>query len=192
MPYLDEVRAATRAAWVLVPGVDFGLPAPRTFEAKLAGIGGRYTRRRRRRRRCTSTSSPPFTPARRTGVLAGPAGDADVSTRLLEPPGQRHLHDQPPVAVAGVTLLAGLSAPDLPRGMDLEVSSDGTTFERIGRRRRGRETVDLAWVNGHPQFLVDDLAFSVPLDGRVVTAVRIVPNESRSVGRLRGAAASRR
>ena len=36
MPYLDEVRRTTRAAWVLVPGVDFGLPAPRTFEAKLA------------------------------------------------------------------------------------------------------------------------------------------------------------
>ena len=45
--------------------------------------------------------------------------------------------------------------------MDIEVSADGSTFERIGRRRRGRETVDLAWVNGHPQFLFDDLAFSV-------------------------------
>jgi hypothetical protein len=33
-------------------------------------------------------------------------------------------------------------------------------------------------VNGHPQFLVDDLAFSAPLDGRVVAAVRIVPTES--------------
>jgi hypothetical protein len=62
--------------------------------------------------------------------------------------------------------------------MDLEVSSDGTTFARIGRRRRGRETVDLAWVNGHPQFLVDDLAFAVPLDGRVVAALRIVPTEA--------------
>ena len=86
-----------------------------------------------------------------------------------------------PHAVAGVTLLAGTSAPVLPRAMDLEVSSDGTTFERIGRRRRGRETVDLAWVNGHPQFLVDDLAFSAPLDGRVVArrAHRCRPNRLR-------------
>jgi hypothetical protein len=61
--------------------------------------------------------------------------------------------------------------------MDVEVSSDGTTFERIGRRRRGRETVDLAWLNGHPQFLVDDLAFSVPLDGRTIVAVRVSPAE---------------
>ena len=37
--------------------------------------------------------------------------------------------------------------------------------------------MDLAWINGHPQFLVDDLAFSVPLDGRTVTAVRIVPTD---------------
>jgi len=61
--------------------------------------------------------------------------------------------------------------------MDIEVSSDGAVFERIGRRRRGRETIDLAWVNGHPQYLVDDLAFSVPLDGRAVTAVRVVPTQ---------------
>jgi hypothetical protein len=64
--------------------------------------------------------------------------------------------------------------------MDIEVSADGSTFERVGRRRRGRETTDLAWVNGHPQFLVDDLAFSIALDGRIVTAVRIAPTESGS------------
>jgi len=38
--------------------------------------------------------------------------------------------------------------------------------------------VDLAWINGHPQFPIDDLAFSVPLDGRTVAAVRVVPTES--------------
>jgi hypothetical protein len=97
---------------------------------------------------------------------------------VVEPPGSATFAIGRPQAVAGVTVLAGTSAPDLPRGMDLEVSSDGTTFERIARRRRGRETVDLAWVNGHPQFLVDDLAFSAPLDGRVVAAVRIAPTES--------------
>jgi len=59
--------------------------------------------------------------------------------------------------------------------MDVETSSDGVTFERIGRRRPSRETIDVAWMNGHPQFLTDSLAFSVPLDGRAVRALRITP-----------------
>jgi len=97
---------------------------------------------------------------------------------VVEPSGSAAFAVGRPLAVAGVTLLAGPSAPDLPRAMDIEVSSDGSTFERVGRRRRGRETMDLAWVNGHPQFLVDDLVFSIALDGRIVTAVRIAPTES--------------
>src|SRR5262249_57820023 len=44
LPYLDEVRFTTRVAWVLLPGADFELPSPRTFEIKLAGIGGRCER----------------------------------------------------------------------------------------------------------------------------------------------------
>jgi hypothetical protein len=84
-----------------------------------------------------------------------------------------------PAAAAGLTLLAGGSPPALPRAMDVEVSSDGREFARIGRRRAGRETVDLAWINGHPQFLTDDVAFSVPLDGRVVAAIRITPLDGR-------------
>ena len=178
MPYLDEVRAAARVAWVLVPGVDFGLPAPHTFEAKVAGIGGRYARADAPPAAIYFDFVAPFTPRTSIGVVDGPAGDGDVATRVVEPTGHATFTIRHPQAVAGVTLLAGTSAPDLPRGMDLEVSSDGTTFERIGRRRRGRETVDLAWVNGHPQFLVDDLAFSASLDGRVVAAVRIAPTES--------------
>jgi hypothetical protein len=112
------------------------------------------------------------------GAVDGRAGDGDVTTRLVEPPGPATFAVGRPQGVAGVTLLAGPSAPGLPRAMDLEVSSDGATFERIARRRRGRETTDLAWMNGHPQFLVDDLAFSAPLDGRVVAAVRVAPTES--------------
>jgi hypothetical protein len=178
MPYLDEVRFASRVAWVLVPGVDFQLPAPRTFEAKLAGIGGRYARVDADMAAVYFDFVAPFSPRTAAGAVAGPAGDGDITTRVVEPPGPAVFTVRRPQAVAGVTLLAGPSAPDLPRGMDLEVSADGATFERIGRRRRGRETTDLAWVNGHPQFLVDDLAFSVPLDGRIVTAVRIAPTES--------------
>jgi hypothetical protein len=178
MPYFDEVRSADRVAWVLVPGVDFGLPAPPTFEAKVAGIGGRFARADAPPATIYFDFVAPFTPRTSIGMVDGPAGDGDVATRVVEPPGPATFTVGRPQAVAGVTLLAGTSAPDLPRAMDLEVSSDGTTFERIGRRRRSRETVDLAWVNGHPQFLVDDLAFSAPLDGRVVAAVRIAPTES--------------
>jgi len=102
-----------------------------------------------------------------------------VSTRILEPAaGPAVFVLREPVATAGLTLLAGPSDPGLPRAMDVEVSSDGATFERVARRRRGRETVDLAWINGHPQFLVDDLAFSAALDGRAVRAVRITPTEA--------------
>jgi hypothetical protein len=177
MPYLDAVRSADRVAWVLVPGVDFGLPAPHTFEAKVAGIGGRFARAEVTPASIYFDFVAPFGPRTSVGVVDGPAGDGDVTTRVVEPPGRAVFSMVRPQAVAGVTLLAGTSAPDLPRAMDLEVSSDGTTFERIGRRRRGRETVDLAWVNGTPQFLVDDLAFSAPLDGRVVAAVRIAATE---------------
>ena len=178
MPYLDEVRSAPRVAWVLVPGVDFQLPAPRTFEAKLAGIGGAYRRAEAGPAAVYFDFAAPFAPGASIGTIPGPVGDGDVGTRMVEPPGPATFAVVPPEAVAGITLLAPTSAPDLPRAMDLEVSSDGMTFARIGRRRRGRETVDLAWVNGHPQFLVDDVAFAVPLDGRVVAALRIVPTEA--------------
>lgn len=175
LPFLDEVRFATRVAWVLLPGVDFALPAPPTFETKLAGIGGRYARVEVSPAVVYADFVPPFGPRAAPGT-AGPAGDGDVSTRVVEPSvGPAVFPARRPLAVAGVTLLSGPTVPGLPRALDVEVSADGATFERIGRRRRGRETMDLAWINGHPQFLVDDLAYSVPLDGRTVSALRIVP-----------------
>jgi hypothetical protein len=178
MPYLDDVRAATHAAWVLVPGVDFGLPAPRTFESKLAGIGARYVRLEVPPAVVYADFVAPFASAAMLGRVEGAVGDGDIATRALEPPGGAATFVVTrPLPVAGVTLLARLDPPGLPRGMDIEVSTDGSTFARIGRRRRGRETVDLAWINGQPQFVVDDLAFAVPLDGRRVAALRIVPTE---------------
>jgi hypothetical protein len=178
MPYLDEVRFDPRAAWVLVPGTDFELPAPRTFESKLDGIGGRSTPLRAGAARIYLDFVPPFGPRAAPGLVSGPAGDADVATRVVEPAtGPATFALARPTSAAGITLLAGPSDPGLPRALDLEVSSDGSSFERIGRRRRGRETVDLAWINGHPQFLIDSLAFSVPLDGRTIVAVRVSPTE---------------
>jgi hypothetical protein len=176
LPYLDEVRFATRVAWVLLPGADFDLPAPRTFESKLAGIGGRSGRAEAGAAVVYLDFQPPLGSAVAASVLSGPAGDGDVTTRVREPAlGGARFALAEPVAAAGVTLLAGPTDPGLPAAMDVETSSDGVVFERIGRRRRGRETVDLAWINGHPQFLTDALAFSAPLDGRLVRAIRITP-----------------
>jgi 4-amino-4-deoxy-L-arabinose transferase-like glycosyltransferase len=183
LPYLDEVRFAARVAWVLVPGADFELPAPRTFESKLAGIGGRFARAEAAPAFVYLDFVPPFAPTAAPHAVPGPPGDGNVTTRVVEPPaGGVTFALSRPVAAAGLTLLAGTSAPGLPRSMNVEVSADGQAFERIGRRRRGRETVDLAWVNGHPQFLIDDLAFSAPLDGRTIAAVRIVPSEHGAWG----------
>jgi hypothetical protein len=59
--------------------------------------------------------------------------------------------------------------------MDVEVSPDGSTFERVAARRRRDEREDLRWVNGHPQFVVDHDLLAIPLGGRTVSAVRVVP-----------------
>src|SRR5205814_1530538 len=85
MPYLNEVRLDPRAAWVLVPGVDFELPAPRTFASKLAGIGGSATPLEAGPARVYVDFVPPFGPATETGILSGSARDGDVRTRVVEP-----------------------------------------------------------------------------------------------------------
>jgi hypothetical protein len=61
----------------------------------------------------------------------------------------------------------------------VEVSEDGTTFEQVMRRRRNREHVKLMWLNGQPRYPVDDLLLSVPLDGRVVSEIRVTPLEDQ-------------
>ncbi len=175
LPYLDEVRFARDVAWVLEPGADFELPAPRTFEAKLAGIGSRQDRVAAGRAVVYLRFVPPFPAAVRPGAVAGPAGDGDVSTRILNPPvGPATFALTAPIPTAAITVVAG-GAGALPASLDLEVSSDGATFARVGRRRRARATVDLAWANGHPELADDAIALTVQLDGREVRAVRLVP-----------------
>jgi hypothetical protein len=44
LPYLEEVRAATRVAWVFTPGIPSTLPSPDAFEAELRRSGGRWRR----------------------------------------------------------------------------------------------------------------------------------------------------
>jgi hypothetical protein len=79
-----------------------------------------------------------------------------------------------PAPLAGLSLFAA-HEPRLPRNLTVEVSADGVAFERVARRRARREEVDLAWVNGHPQYVIDDDVLTVPLGGRTVAAVRITP-----------------
>ncbi len=62
--------------------------------------------------------------------------------------------------------------------MDVEVSADGRTFERVASRRRRDEREDLRWANGHPQYVLDHDLVAVPLGGRMVAAVRITPYAS--------------
>ena len=59
--------------------------------------------------------------------------------------------------------------------MDVEVSADGASFERVASRRRREERLDLRWVNGHPQPVLDHDLLAVPLGGRLVKAVRVQP-----------------
>jgi len=44
LPYLEEVRAASRVAWVFTPGIPSDLPSPDAFEAELERSGGRWRR----------------------------------------------------------------------------------------------------------------------------------------------------
>jgi hypothetical protein len=62
--------------------------------------------------------------------------------------------------------------------MDVEVSGDGASWERVAERRRRDEQDDLRWVNGHPQYVLDHDLIAVPLAGRLVAAIRIVPVDS--------------
>jgi hypothetical protein len=180
LPFLDEVRFARDVAWVLVPGADFELPAPRTFEAKLAGIGARYERVDARGALVYLGFATPFPSAVTPGLVAGPAGDGDVTTRLVEPArGAATFALEVATPAAALTLLAGPEG-SLPASLDIEVSSDGSSFERVGRRRRNRETVDLTWTNGHPEFVVDGSTWTVGLDGRAVRAVRLLPLDQAS------------
>jgi hypothetical protein len=59
--------------------------------------------------------------------------------------------------------------------MDVEVSADGATFETVVRRRRREERLDIRWRGGAPQAILDHDVVAIPLGGRLVQALRIVP-----------------
>jgi hypothetical protein len=176
LPYLDEVRFARDVAWVLTPGIPSDLPDAAGFEAALTAAGGRWEREAAGAAIVYRRFEPPFSPAVVPLATAGAAGDGDPTTHL-DPPAEKPLRFDlaTPAPLDAITLVAAGQGPALPRSMDVEVSADGTTFETVASRRRRGERGDLRWVNGHPQYVIDNDVLPVVLGGRVVRAIRITP-----------------
>ena len=176
LPLLDEVRFAKDVAWVLTPSVPTDLPAPRAFEDALGSMGGRFRRSAAGEAVVYHDFEPPYAPTVEPWPGSGPAGDGRLETALSPSPTEPTVFRLGvPRALDALTLLAGLEGPRLPRSMDVEVSGDGVAFEAVARRRRREERLDLRWVNGHPQAVLDHDLVAVPLGGRPVAAVRITP-----------------
>ena len=122
---------------------------------------------------------PPFAPEAVSWPGAGAAGDGDLRTFVEpDPAATFELRLPAPLPLTGVTLLAALDGPRLPRSADVQVSADGLSFETVASRRRREERLDLRWVNGHPQAVIDHDVIAIPLGGRAVVALRVVPVES--------------
>ncbi len=179
LPLLDEVRFARNVAWVLTPAIPSALPTPDDFERTMRRLGGRWRRVDAGRAVVFHAFVPPFAPEAIPWPGAGAAGDADLRTFVEpDPAAAFELRLPDPRPLAAVTLLAALDGPRLPRSADVQVSADGRSFETVASRRRREERLDLRWVNGHPQAVIDHDVVAIPLGGRPVLALRVVPVES--------------
>jgi hypothetical protein len=179
LPYLDEVRFSKNVAWVLTPSVPTDLPSPASFETALRAIGGGFRRREAGEAVIYQDFAPPFGPRVEALAGRGPAGDLDPATALVLDSSKAATFTLPePRKLQAVTLVASLDGPRLLHSMDVEVSGDGVTWERVAERRRRDEQDDLRWVNGHPQYVLDHDLIAIPLAGRLVAAIRIVPIDS--------------
>jgi 4-amino-4-deoxy-L-arabinose transferase-like glycosyltransferase len=185
LPLLDEVRFAKNVAWVLTPAIPSGLPGPEEFETALRRIGGRWRREDVAGAAVFLGFVPPFSPEVQPWPGAGTAGDGDLRTYVDPTPGLPFVLTLPePQPLAAVTLVAALDGPRLPRSADIEVSADGRTFETVASRRRREERMDLRWLNGQPQAVIDHDVIAIGLGGRTVAALRIAPFQSREAWRL--------
>lgn len=179
LPLLDDVRFAKNVAWVLTPAVPSGLPAPEEFERTMRRLGGRWRREDAGRAVVFHGFVPPFAPEVAPWPGAGAAGDADLRTFVEPGPDETfELRLPEPRPLAAVTLVAALDGPRLPRSADVQVSADGLAFETVASRRRREERLDLRWVNGHPQAVIDHDVLAIPLGGRPLLALRVVPVQS--------------
>jgi hypothetical protein len=185
LPLLDDVRFAKNVAWVLTPAVPSGLPAPDDLERTMRRLGGRWRREDAGRAVVFEGFVPPFAPEAAPWPGGGAAGDSDLRT-FVEPDPQATFELRLPEAraLAAVTLVAALDGPRLPRSADVQVSADGVAFETVASRRRREERLDLRWVNGHPQAVIDHDVLAISLGGRPVRALRIVPVRSAERWRL--------
>ena len=179
LPLLDDVRFARNVAWVLTPAVPSGLPAPDEFERTMRRLGGRWRRDDAGGAAVFHAFVPPFAPEVAPWPGAGAAGDADLRT-FVEPGADATLELRlpEPRPLAAVTLVAALDEPRLPRSADVQVSADGLAFETVASRRRREERLDLRWVNGHPQAVIDHDVLAIPLGGRPLLVLRVVPVQS--------------
>jgi hypothetical protein len=176
LPYLDEVRFSKNVAWILTPSIPTDLPSPASFESALRAIGGTFRRREAGAAVVYLAFLPPFGPSVEPFPDTGAAGDLDPSTALALDSSKAATFTLPePRPLDAVTLVGSLTGPRLLRSMDVEVSGDGVTWERVAERRRRAEREDLRWVNGHPQYVLDHDLIAIPLAGRQVAAVRVVP-----------------
>jgi hypothetical protein len=188
LPYLDEVRFSKDVAWVLTPSVPTELPPPRRFEDLLTAAGGTWQRSAAGAAVVYHGFQPPFGASVAPLSSAGAAGDGDPSTALTPSPVEAATFElSPPRPLDAVTLVSALNGPRLPRSFDVEVSGEEGAFSVVAQRRRRGEREDLRWVNGHPQFVLDNDVLSVALGGRTVSAVRLRPvtsDEPWSLGEL--------
>ena len=185
LPRLDEVRFAKNVAWVLTPGIPTDLPPPADLEETLRRLGGRWHRADLGAAVVFLDFVPPYSPQVRPWPGAGEAGDGDPRTFLTPDPARPfELRLSEPVSLTAITLVAALDGPRLLRSMDVEVSADGETFETVVRRRRREERSDIRWRGGAPQAVLDHDLIAIPLGGREVSVLRIVPHLSSDQWRL--------
>ena len=193
LPYLDDVRFAVGAAWILTPRIPSDLPTPQAFEAALRAAGGTWRRTDVGDAIVYHGFAPPYASDGVPLASAGAAGDGDLGTQVApDRAGPTVLTLPAPQAMEAITLMAGFAGPPLLRSFDVEVSADGAAFEKVAERRRRGERSDLRWVNGHPQYVLDHDLLSIPLGGRIVA--RHPPDAGRLGRRLDargGPAASR-
>ena len=176
LPFLDEVRFSKNVAWVLTPTVATDLPAPSAFESALGAMGGGFRRTPAGEAVIYHDFTPPFAPDVEPLPGGGALADLDPDTSVvLDSSVARTFVLSPPRLLGAVTLVAPPEGPRLLRSMDVEVSGDGASFERVAERRRRDERSDLRWVNGHPQYVLDHDLIAIPLGGRSVAAIRITP-----------------
>lgn len=162
LKYLDEVRFATSAVWILNPEVDFGMPAPGDFEPLLQAAGGSWQRSERGPFTVYHSFVPPFADAA-----------AEATPRRCEGEGALVLPLPEPTALLGLTILAP-GGGALPPRLTVETSADGRSFETAWSRRRPQALTKLVWLNGLPRWATDPAAVAVSLPANPgVAALRL-------------------